>query len=362
MSPLPKPPIPPSLEFQKDISPEDREKIGLKPEFNATLTTKLPELNETLGAALDAFHGLDLTLAAKYFRKLAADLKLDELLITSRGNYSEKNTLNDLTGKEWLQHSKSWLVVDGKPGDISPEIEDHPASYPPSLAEYFIEYFTKQGGWVFDPFLGIGSTPAACATTGRNFFGTELNPKYGQYARQRLSSPPPPDPKLAWHVQIDDARNAPAVWQYLKLPAMDFLITSPPYWNMLKKSRGGVKSALKQRAEAGNDAYYSENPADFGNIDDYNAYLTSLVDLFGSFQPILRPGAYLMVILQNCRPPDGEMRPLAWDFACDMRRRYTLRQEFVWLQNQKFMGIWGWPTTYVSNVHHHYCLVFQNKQ
>ena len=122
-----------------------------------------------------------------------------------------------------------------------------------------------------------------------------------------------------------------------------------------------VKSTLKQRTEAGYDTYYSDTSGDLGNIEDYHAYLTDLAAIFVGMMPILKPGAYLMVILQNCRPADGIMRPLAWDFAREMGTHFLLRQEFIWCQDQKFMGIWGWPTTYVSNVHHHYGLVFQMK-
>lgn len=31
--------------------------------------------------------------------------------IRGRGNYTNKNTLNNLTGKEWVRESKSWYVI-----------------------------------------------------------------------------------------------------------------------------------------------------------------------------------------------------------------------------------------------------------
>jgi hypothetical protein len=53
------------------------------------------------------------------------------------------------------------------------------------------------------------------------------------------------------------------------------------------------------------------------------------------------------------------MAPLAWDVARRLRRVWRLRQETIWCQNNKRLGCWGYPTTFVSNVHHHYCLTFQ---
>ncbi len=357
-SPKPTSQRPSAFAFDSALPEEYRNEQAILPTYQETLEKKQQDLQATLDAGIQAFNQVDLASAAKKFRKLAHDLKLIEFLITDKGNKSDRNSLNDLTGKQWLQHTKSWVVVDGKPGSLSHDIKNHPASFPPSLAEYFISFFTKKDQWVFDPFMGIGSTAAACATLNRNCLGIELNPDYAQYATKRIQDQNSPISTTT--ILTDDARHAVDRWKTLDIPKMDFLITSPPYWNMLTKSRGGVKSAQKQRIEQGYDESYGQKDADIGNIEGLEKYLSSLVKTFRDFKPLLRSKAYLIVILQNCRPKDGIMRPLAWDFARKLQEHYTLRQEFIWCQDQKFSGIWGYPTTYVSNVHHHYCLVFQN--
>lgn len=366
-----------SFQARKTFSETELKEKELKPNFTPIIDDKVPNLEATLKAGLDAFSALDLSQAAKFFRKIANDLKHLESLITQRGNLNPRNTLNDLTGKEWLQHTKSWVIKDGKPQDITKEIEDHPGTFPPELVEHFLSFFTKKQSWVLDPFMGVGSTAAACWNLERNCIGVELNLKYFEYTNKRMYKTVDPEkdciqtnqnPNIILNPNHTlqtilfqaDARAFPKLWQNHQLSSIDFVITSPPYWNMLKTSRGGVKSVHKQRKDDDVDEYYSENPEDLGNIDDYTEYITALGKIFGDLKPCLKKGAYLMVILQNCRPKDGVMRPLAWDFAREMQHYYTLRQEFVWCQDQKFMGIWGWPTTYVSNVHHHYCLVFQN--
>ena len=58
---------------------------------------------------------------------------------------------------------------------------------------------------------------------------------------------------------------------------------------------------------------------------------------------------------------DKEMKPLAWDLAKRLNEKFILKQERIWCQDNKTLGIWGYPTVYISNVHHHYCLVFQKK-
>ncbi len=293
---------------------------------------------------------------AKIFRQLGRTTKELEHKCESKGNYDDRNTLNDLTGKEWLRHTKSWLVVDGKPSEIVYDIKNHPASFPPELANHFIEFFTKKGDWVFDPFMGIGSVLKSASDLGRNCWGIELNRKYQEFALNRVEN----RYNLTLQVTYGDARNALELWEQLNIPLMDFVITSPPYWDMLGKSRGGVKSALKQRVEDGLDEKYSEHPSDLGNIGNLDQYLNELYSIFADLKTILSQNGYIVVVLQNIRKKNGEMEPIAWNFALKMKKSYALRQEFIWVQDQKFMGIWGYPKTYVSNVHHHYCLVFQN--
>jgi DNA modification methylase len=63
---------------------------------------------------------------------------------------------------------------------------DHPAVYPLDLIEKVVRLTTNEGGLVFDPFMGSGTTALACKNTNRNFFGIELNPKYIEIANDRL--------------------------------------------------------------------------------------------------------------------------------------------------------------------------------
>ncbi|MCP4763166.1 MAG: hypothetical protein GY870_15440, partial [archaeon] len=73
-----------------------------------------------------------------------------------------------------------------------------------------------------------------------------------------------------------------------------------------------------------------------------------------------RPGGYCIVVLQNIQKQKRQFFPLAWEFGLKMRDiGWELRQEMLWCQSDKKLGIWGYPNTYISNVHHHYCLVFQ---
>lgn len=63
----------------------------------------------------------------------------------------------------------------------------HFATYPPELIEPCILAGSTEGGTVLDPFTGSGTTGAVAIKHGRRFIGTELNPEYGELARERMT-------------------------------------------------------------------------------------------------------------------------------------------------------------------------------
>ena len=79
-----------------------------------------------------------------------------------RGVYDKRNTLNDLTGKEWVYFTNSvWIT------GYSPTAKEnvglktrkiHPSPKPPALMKEIIEFFTKSDGKILDPFAGVGGT------------------------------------------------------------------------------------------------------------------------------------------------------------------------------------------------------------
>jgi len=281
-----------------------------------------------------------------------------------------KNGLNDLTGKEWIKFTKSWKIYKPKPRD-NEEIQ-HPAKFPLQMIKEHIKFFTHENDWVIDPFLGTGTTLEACRATNRKGLGVELISKYAEIARNKIKQKGLQDfsgsPNRYIIIEGDireKLRQKTLLNDYGPTnKKFNYCITSPPYWNMLKKSRGGVKSLQKQREEKGLDTSYSdENNLDLGNIEDYDLFLKELSDVFIKLSGFLNSGAYLTVVIQNIRDKDGKMKPLAWDLGRKIGKsdKYILKQERLWLQNDKPLGIWGYPSEYVSNVHHHYCLNFKRK-
>lgn len=272
-------------------------------------------------------------------------------------NQPTRSKLNDLDGKEWVKATKSWFIVN--PRSRSRNQLEHPAKFPEELVSRFVKFFTKSGAWVLDPFAGVGSTQVACKTLNRNSIGIELSQEFVDAGTSEIQKTEGSGDQL---LLLGDSLDLAAVLEIHfgeDVPQFDYLITSPPYWNMLKKSRGGNESMHKERAEKGLRQYYSSLSEDLGNIDSYEEYVESVGTVFDSVFPFMADGSYLTVVAQNMRDADGSFRPIAWDLATRLSETYEMRQEQVWCQDNKRLGCWGYPTTYVSNVHHHFCLVLQ---
>lgn len=62
----------------------------------------------------------------------------------------------------------------------------HPTQKPVALYAYLIRTYTNPGDMVADICCGSGTTGVACAQTGRNFIGIELDPGYFAIAQKRI--------------------------------------------------------------------------------------------------------------------------------------------------------------------------------
>ncbi|MBN2147178.1 MAG: hypothetical protein JW726_07300 [Anaerolineales bacterium] len=269
------------------------------------------------------------------------------------------NRLNDLDPKTWLKFQKSWFVHNPPPR--RKDVLRHPAKFPETMAQEFIEFFTKRGQVVLDPMAGTGSTLEAALRCGRHSYGIELNPAYAQIARQVLESVRAELGESALGLQSElltgDASQAAALLAECPLPPVDYVLTSPPYWDMLHAQ--GAATQKKRRDSASLDTVYSDDPTDLGNVGDYQEFITRLVSIYQGLQPLLRPGAYLTIIVKNIKK-GGKIYPLAWDLARSLEGTYTLKDERIWCQDNQPLAPYGLGNAWVSNTFHHYCLQFRN--
>lgn len=77
-----------------------------------------------------------------------------------------------------------WVVPNVKHNHV--EKTAHPCQFPVELVERLVLALTNPGEWVFDPFLGSGTTVIAALMHGRRAAGAEIVPKYMEIVRKRI--------------------------------------------------------------------------------------------------------------------------------------------------------------------------------
>jgi len=270
-----------------------------------------------------------------------------------------RNRLNHLEPKAWLKFQKSWFVHNPPPR--RKDVLRHPAKFPETLAQEFIEFFTQRGQNVLDPMAGTGSALVAALRSGRHSYGIELNPAYAEIARQILteerSALGETSSSLTAEIITGDAGQIGELARTHNIPRIDYVITSPPYWNMLHAH--GFETQHARRISPELDVTYSNDPNDLGNLTDYEEFLRRLEGIYLGLQPLLQPGAYLTIIVKNVKK-GGKMYPLAWELALRLRQAYELKDEKIWCQDNQRLAPYGMGSSWVSNTFHHYCLQFRN--
>lgn len=97
------------------------------------------------------------------------------------------------------RHESAYLLIKGNPARPDAPLPDvldwtytgnklHPTQKSVSMLEPLIQTFTRPGDIVLDPFAGSGSTCVAAQSTGRHYFGIELDGTHHNTAVRRLAT------------------------------------------------------------------------------------------------------------------------------------------------------------------------------
>lgn len=273
---------------------------------------------------------------------------------------SPKNKLNDLTAKEWLPETISvWRQKGLGAGHPDAQIEkQHPAPFSFTDVSRLIRFFTKEGQTVLDPFVGIGSTLKAAALENRNGIGIELNPTFAKLAAERLDREVDEIrmTSTSQRLIVGDSRD---VLPTFEPDSVDFVVTSPPYWNILHKTD---HKAEQERSSKGLSTRYSESDSrDLGNIGDYDTFLKELMTVFIECQRVLRFKQYAAIVVGDFRNK-GRYYMFHSDLASALEEiGFALKGITILYQSHKRIFPYGYPAAFVPNLHHQYILILRNE-
>lgn len=280
-------------------------------------------------------------------------------LITEENRTRRKRTpssrkANDLDGKQWLRNSISiWSDIYKTPEEAALK---HPAMFPTQLVSRLVESFTKSDQTVIlDPFSGIGSTVLAAEAMGKSGVGIDISAEYTEKAEKRpllthSLFEPPHEPQRGERRFIQaDAKD---LLSYVGPDSVDFVVTSPPYWDILLQKRTADYKEIRN---------YGDSDRDLGRITDYGEFLDELSIVFSKVFTALKPGCYCCVVVMDLRK-GSSFFPLHADLAVRMQRiGYLFDDLIIWDRRHEYNNLrpLGHPSVFRINKVHEYVLIFQ---
>ena len=291
------------------------------------------------------------------------------------------NTLNELSGEEWLYFTKSvWGTA--YPSELGHAVrKQHGANKPPRLMARLIECFTTTDELVLDPFAGVGGTllGAAIARGPRRGLGLEIEPRWvavfealvAELAAERgglgplladIGSADPVgergfDPS-GLEMRLGDSL---LLLPELGSDSVDFVATDPPYNIQLPITMSGGKLAEEHTNRRTDYAMVTEQAGDLANSADYATFLDRMEEVFAQLMRVLKPERYAAVIVRDAYQ-EGRYIFTGSDLANRaVRAGFTVKGDVIWYQAGTRLRPYGYPHSYVPNISHQHVLVLRRE-
>ena len=289
------------------------------------------------------------------------------------------NDLNELSGEEWLYFTKSvWTTA--YPSELGhARRKAHGANKPPRLMARLIEFFTKSGELVLDPFAGVGGTllGAAIARGPRRAIGIELDERGAAVFAETVAALQAEHggvgPRLADLGQSDPGGergfdpsglemwrgDARLILPTLEADSVDFVATDPPYNVQLPMTMAGGRLAEAHANRRTDYAMVSDLAGDLANLPDYAAFLDAMGEVLGEVRRILRPGRYAVLIVRDAYQ-DGRYLFTAADLAARADAAGLVpKGDIAWYQAGTRLRPYGYPRSFVPNIAHQHIVVLR---
>ncbi len=268
------------------------------------------------------------------------------------GRYDERNTLNDLTGKEWLLLTKSFWETETS--SIDKGAYKHPAPFMVGDVKKLISLFTKRGMTVLDPFVGSGTTLIAANILERKAIGIDLNSEYELLYKERISNL---NLEESGEYIVGDSLNV-----LDSIVNVDYIVTSPPYHNILRNMSKGIRNNTgKDYRMSARDGveYYSELENDLGNFEQYEDFLNALKSIMKKAYRCLNNKKYTSIIISDFTVNKKEICVQGDIVRIMSEIGFEFAGTTILMQPVKPLYPFGYPYAYKINHHHQNIITFR---
>jgi len=261
--------------------------------------------------------------------------------------------LNDLTASGWVHNTKSvYKKSYGTSLDAHKTRRLNKTCKPPRLAKHFIEIFSKKDDLVLDPLSGTGGIVLGAQMAKRRAIGFELRQDFIDAYKDACD-------ELSNLFEIFDQNAIQCGNCFDKLPelekeSIDLIATDIPYFDMDTRKKS-------KRRYHGKD---HERPMEafgkgFKNLEEWKNFS---LELCVECCSVLKKDKYFFTFLEDMYI-DGEYIFLTHIFS-DMAKKAGLvpQGEFLWYNEARRPGLWGYPSRVVTSRTHTSILYFRKEK
>ncbi len=211
---------------------------------------------------------------------------------------------------------------------------------------------------VVDPFMGSGTTAIAAFNLDRIGVGMDLSAEYRNLAINRFNKKKMNDNDYIY--LIGDSTK-----DLYKLQMADYIVTSPPYHNILRNKNSGTRSDNSEKGYRNGSRqgieYYSELPNDLGNQETYEEFINLLKKVMQNCFSILEDGKYCSIIMSDFTVNKKEVCVQAdiINLMCEIGFEFV--GTTILLQDNKPLYPFGYPFSYKINHMHQNIMNFRKR-
>lgn len=166
----------------------------------------------------------------------------------------------------------------------------------PEVVRNLILRYSQEWDYLLDPMIWWGTTAIECKLLNRNLMACDINPESLELSKSMMDFDSPHKPKIQF--KLNDTRDL----SFLKKESIDFVLTHPPYADIINYSEKKITQ-------------------DLSNIHDIDKFCDEMLKAAKEYYRVLKPGKFCAILM--------------WD-----TRRQKMYQPMAFKLMQKFLEAW----------------------
>lgn len=179
-------------------------------------------------------------------------------------------------------------------------------NFAPQVPDHLIRRYTNEGDTVLDLFMGSGTALYECERLNRNYIGFDINNDIIEHTSNKMEE----CQSIEYHINNCDVTNTELFnseikknFKDLDIKKCDFVISHPPYWNIVK---------------------FTDKKEDLSNIDNLEDFLENNTIATKNAVSHLRMGKHFAIIVGDVYR-DGEVVPLGFYMMNHIKRNINCK-------------------------------------